>query len=127
MSVGAHADVLGDFYCYDPGANSWTAITVDGAAPSARDHVALAAAPDGTLYLFGGGTTYGQSPELARVPYLQHARHHVRSVPRRTRGRSSELKCFLVVEGPIVIFEFHISNTPAEAPRTVCPSPPPHL
>ena len=66
MSVGAHADVLGDFYCYDPGANSWTAITVDGAAPSARDHVALAAASDGTLYLFGGGTTYGQSPAHPR-------------------------------------------------------------
>ena len=45
---------LNDLYRLDPAAAAWTAVPSSGPAPSPRDSMGFAAAPDGVLYVFGG-------------------------------------------------------------------------
>jgi hypothetical protein len=47
-----------DFYRYSAAANTWTALSPSGSAPSGRFGLSCTATPDGMLYLFGG---YGGS------------------------------------------------------------------
>ena len=44
-----------DLYRYSAAADTWTALSPSGSAPSRRFALGFAATPDGMLYLFGGG------------------------------------------------------------------------
>ena len=45
---------MSDLNVFNPAANTWTTLCPSGSAPSARDSFCFAAAPDGSIYLFGG-------------------------------------------------------------------------
>jgi hypothetical protein len=49
-----HAGNLNDVYRFSAAANTWTALSTSGSAPSPRAYMGFAATPDGMLYVFGG-------------------------------------------------------------------------
>ena len=51
------AAYLNDVYRFSPAANTWTALSPSGSAPSPRYGMGFAATPDGMLYVFGGNAT----------------------------------------------------------------------
>jgi hypothetical protein len=51
--------LVNDLYRYSAAANTWTALSPSGSAPSPRFWMGFAATPDGMLYLFGGYVDYG--------------------------------------------------------------------
>lgn len=58
-------------FCYDPVGNTWTAISSSGTAPSGGAGPGFAAAPDGTLYVFGGLSNSEYPP--MQLKYELHA------------------------------------------------------
>jgi hypothetical protein len=54
---------LNDVYRFSAAANTWTALSPSGSAPSPRLWMGFAATPDGMLYVFGGSDGSGNVGE----------------------------------------------------------------
>ena len=46
-----------NLYRFSPANNTWTMFPASDAAPASRNTMGFAAAPDGTIYVFGGAIT----------------------------------------------------------------------